>query len=147
MARLQHAPRNRLLRDLPDKDKIKLALDWLRERPDESPTAAARCFHIKQEKTVQRAWARLRRKEKEGKPQHGGQNKILRSDQEKTLIRYAAEQCLGGGKGATKQMMYNCAMYFRVTEGKEAPSWKWFQLWLKRTPELHTIKTKPITSH
>jgi hypothetical protein len=44
-------------------------------------------------------------------------------------------------------MLYNCAMYFRVKEGKPAPSWKWFQTWLRNTPELHIIKTKPIASH
>jgi hypothetical protein len=38
-------------------------------------------------------------------------------------------------------------MWFRVKEGKLAPSWKWFQTWLRETPELHTIKTKPIVSH
>jgi len=43
--------------------------------------------------------------------------------------------------------MYNCAMWLRVQEDKTFPTWRWFQLWLKNTPELHTIKTKPITSH
>ena len=51
------------------------------------------------------------------------------------------------GKGATKQIMYNCAMWLRVQEHKTVPTWRWFQQWLKATPELYTIKTKPITSH
>jgi hypothetical protein len=38
-------------------------------------------------------------------------------------------------------------MWLRVQENKAVPSWRWFQLWLKNTPELHTIKTKPIASH
>ena len=63
------------------------------------------------------------------------------------MIRYSAQHALNGGKGATKQMMYNCAMWFRVEEGMKAPSWKWFKNWLNRTPELHTIRTKPIASH
>jgi hypothetical protein len=63
------------------------------------------------------------------------------------MIRYAADQAMDRGKGATKQMMYNCAMWLRVQEGMTIPSWRWFQLWLKKTPELHTIKTKPIASH
>ncbi len=44
-------------------------------------------------------------------------------------------------------MLYNCAMFFRVKVGKAPPSWIWFQMWLKTTKELHTIKTKPIASH
>ena len=44
-------------------------------------------------------------------------------------------------------MLFNCAMYLRVKEHKPIPSWRWFQQWLKNTPELHTIKTKPIASH
>ena len=96
---------------------------------------------------MQKAWKRERRRTEQGRRQHGGHNKILRPEQNQALIRYAVNHALNGGKGATKQMMYNCAMYFRVQEGKEAPSWKWFQKWLKNTPELHIIKTKPIASH
>jgi hypothetical protein len=50
----------------------------------------------------------------QGQRQHGGHNKILRPEQDSALIRYAAGHCLNGGKGAIKQMMYNCAMRFRV---------------------------------
>ena len=63
------------------------------------------------------------------------------------MILYAVDQATNGGKGATKQMMYNCAMWLRTQEKKPIPSWRWFQLWLKNTPELHTIKMKPIASH
>jgi hypothetical protein len=35
----------------------------------------------------------------------------------------------------------------RTQANKAAPSWKWFTEWFRNTPELHTIKTKPITSH
>ncbi|KAN0098739.1 hypothetical protein V8E51_014402 [Hyaloscypha variabilis] len=52
---------------------------------------------------------------KQGKsPRHSGQNKILSLEQEKALIRYAANQCLNRGKGATKQIMYNYAIFFRT---------------------------------
>ena len=44
-------------------------------------------------------------------------------------------------------MFYNCAMWLRVQEKKSVLTWRWFQTWLKNTPELHTIKTKPISSH
>jgi len=77
----------------------------------------------------------------------GGQNKILRPDQHAAMIQYAVSHAINGGKGATKQMMYNCAMWLRVQDNKSALSWKWFREWLKETPELHTIKTKPIASH
>jgi hypothetical protein len=79
--------------------------------------------------------------------QHGGQNKILRPEQHDALIRYAADQAMDRGKGVTKQMMYNCAMWLRTQEGKTVPTWRWFQLWLKSTTELHMIKTKPIASY
>src|SRR4029077_20977410 len=54
---------------------------------------------------------------------------------------------VGGGMGATKQMIFNCAIWFRIQEKKPIPTWRWFQKWLKNTPELHTIKTKPIARH
>jgi hypothetical protein len=54
---------------------------------------------------------------------------------------------MNGGRGATKQMMYNCAMWLHVQENKSVLSWRWFQLWLQSTPELYTIKTKPIASY
>jgi hypothetical protein len=38
-------------------------------------------------------------------------------------------------------------MWFRKEEKKSIPSWRWFQLWLRDTPELYTIKTKPIASY
>jgi hypothetical protein len=82
-----------------------------------------------------------------GKKTRGGQNKILRSDQHRALIQYAVDQATDGGRGATKQMMYNCAMWLRVKEHKSIPTWRWFQTWLRDTPELHIIKTKPIASH
>ena len=63
------------------------------------------------------------------------------------MIQYAVDQTTNGDKGATKQMMYNCAMWLRVQEHKPVLTWRWFQSWLKSTTELYTIKTKPIASH
>jgi RNA polymerase-interacting CarD/CdnL/TRCF family regulator len=62
MARLRNAPQNTLLRDLPSKDKMKQAIQWLRENPDEAPTAAARIYNIKKEKSVIKAWQRERKR-------------------------------------------------------------------------------------
>ena len=140
---LPQIPRATLQRDLPLNDRFKLALQWLRDNPTESATTAARCFYITKEDSLRKAWLR----EKKGKKNKGGQNKILSPDQHDAVIRYAVDQATNGGKGATKQMMYNCIMYLRVQENKSVPSWRWFQLWLQRTTELHVIKTKPIASH
>jgi hypothetical protein len=38
-------------------------------------------------------------------------------------------------------------MWLRVLDNKSVLTYRWFQKWLKNTPELHTIKTKPIASH
>jgi hypothetical protein len=125
------------------------ALDWLRENRTENAATAARLHYITNEKSVQQAWRREKKREGRAKStiRGGGQNKILRPDQQQAMIQYAIDQATNGGKGATKQMMYNCAMYLRIQEKKPIPTWRWFQIWLKNTPELHTIKTKPIASH
>ena len=150
MVQLSSLPKNVQLQDLPAKEKMQLALQWLRENPTESATTAARCHFIKKEASLRTAWRRERKRAAEGrKPigRGGGLNRILRPDQHQAMIWYAVDQATNGGKGATKQMMYNCAMYLRYQEKKSLPTWRWFQIWLKNTPELHTIKTKPIASH
>jgi hypothetical protein len=38
-------------------------------------------------------------------------------------------------------------MWLRVLDNKSVPTYRWFQKYLKNTPELYTIKTKPIASH
>jgi hypothetical protein len=148
MARLHNPPKNTLHQNLPSTDKVELALQWLRANPSQSPTAAARIYHIENEKSLQQKWRREKEKNQRIEPmQRGGQNKILRPDQHAAIIRYSADYAINGGKGATKQMMYNCAMWLRVQEGRSIPSYRWFQTWLKNTTELYTIKTKPIASH
>ena len=73
MARLRNAPKNTLLRDLPLKDKIKQAIQWLRENLDETPTTAARIYNIQKEKLVQRAWQREKKRIEKGRPQWGAE--------------------------------------------------------------------------
>jgi hypothetical protein len=63
------------------------------------------------------------------------------------MIRYSVDHAMNSGKGAIKQMMFSCAMWLRVQEGKSIPLWRWFQNWLKTITVLYTIKTKPIASH
>jgi hypothetical protein len=127
MARLSNPPKNILISELPEKDKQRLAFEWQCEHPNETPTTTARIFALKKPATLRKAWERERkRRQMEVAPKHGGYNKILDHDQERALIRYATGHALNGGKGATKMMMYNCAMRFRILQGKEPPSWKWF---------------------
>ena len=96
---------------------MKLALQWLRENPHERSTTAARIYHIQKTDSVRKAWLREKKKKKIETPktktkkkESGGQNRILRPDQHQAMIRYAVDQATNGGKGATKPMMYNCAM-------------------------------------
>src|SRR5882672_4456723 len=77
MARLQIPPKNTRLQDLPDHDKLNLAIEWLRENPDEKPTTAARIYGIKKEDTLRKRWRRDKKKRERGLVQYGGQNKIL----------------------------------------------------------------------
>jgi hypothetical protein len=82
-----------------------------------------------------------------GKKTRGGQNKVLTPEMHEAVVRYAADQATDSGRGATKQMLFNCIMYLRIQENKTVPSWRWFQTWLQNTHELHVIKTKPISNH
>ena len=147
MARLNQGPKNTLPRSLPDRDKMPLALQWLRDHPTERPSTAARIYSIKNENTVKKAWQRDRKRREKGPSRIGGQNSILDTAQHQALVRFAIDQVTNGGSGATKQMMRNAAAYLRKQQGKEPPSSRWFQYWLKSTYELHTIKTKPISRH
>jgi hypothetical protein len=114
MARLQNPPKNAYPRDLPDHDKLDLAIQWLRENPIEKPLTAARIYNIKKEDTLRKRWNRDRKKRERGATLHGGQNKILTPEMHQSLIQYAVDQATGGGRGATKAMMYNATMWHAV---------------------------------
>jgi hypothetical protein len=79
MARLNSLPKNTLIRDTPNKDKMQLALQWLRENSTETSTTAARCHGITHERSVRQAWRREKERDKRTKKLVGGsgQNKIL----------------------------------------------------------------------
>ena len=136
MVRLSSIPKNTLIRDLPDEYKMRLALQWLRENPTETPTTAARCHGITVEGSVRQAWRREKKRNERQKRSAGGAgiNKILSPDQHQALLRYAADHATGGGMGATKQMMFSCAMWLRAQEGKTVPSWRWFQDMAQKYP-------------
>jgi hypothetical protein len=56
MARLQNAPKNVLLRDLPEKDKLHEAIQFLKDNPDESPATAVCTCGVKNEDIVRKTW-------------------------------------------------------------------------------------------
>jgi hypothetical protein len=132
---------------MPEKDKLCEAIQFLKENPEEPPTTAVRICGVKSEDAVRKVWRREKKRMEKGKSQWGGQNKILYPDQYTALIQYTVSHAINRGKGATKQMIYNCTIWIRTEDNRTPPSWKWFSQWLKNTPELHTIKTKPIASH
>jgi hypothetical protein len=133
MARLVHPPKNAHPQNLPTSERMKLALQFLRDNRDEKATTAARTYHLN-EGSVRKAWSRERNREgrPKGKGRGGaGWNRILRPDQHQAILRYAVDQATNLGRGATKQMMYNCAMRLRVDEGKQpsvraAPASRWY---------------------
>ena len=88
MARLRHPAKDTLLRDLPTKDKIKLALNFLYKNPTEKLSTTVCLYYIKEEDLVQKTWLQERNKKKD--IVKGGQNKILCPDQHKALIQYTA---------------------------------------------------------
>ena len=145
------------LRDLPDKQRMRLALQWLRDNPSESPTIAARIhFHEdvpKHETSVRVAWHREKKKVAKANTtnrrvvvQHGGHNRVLSDAQSQAVVQYARDQA-EHGLGATKRMMFAAIGHLKAQEvpPKPAPSWRWFQKWLRANEDLHTIKTKPIS--
>jgi hypothetical protein len=66
-----------LCRDLLEKDKIRLVLEWFQENPSKTTTIAARIYYITKPNSLSRAWKRERTR---GAIQHNSQNKILRPD-------------------------------------------------------------------
>jgi hypothetical protein len=112
MARLVHSPRVFIESKLPEKQKRLRALQFLQKHPDEDPITAARIWKLDKPNTLQRAWKRERQRIERGDElKHCGRhNRMLSLEQHKALIWYAAGHCLNGGRGTTKQMMYNCTM-------------------------------------
>jgi len=49
------------------------------------------------------------------------------------------------GITATQAIIFAAISHLRQAEQRDPLSQVWFQEWLKKTPSLHTIKTKPIT--
>jgi hypothetical protein len=62
MARLASAPKNTSLRNLPDNEKIQLALQWLRDNLRETVAVVARLYFITKRDSVRKAWLRERKR-------------------------------------------------------------------------------------
>jgi DDE superfamily endonuclease len=127
------------------KQRLSEAVQWLQgEGSEGKPVTAARIYQV-DANAIRMALKRARRYAKQrAQVQHGGQNKVLSDTQSKAIEAYCYEQW-EMGMGATKKMVYAAICFLVVNEQRrKAPSWRWFQKWLKNTPTLHTIKTKPI---
>jgi hypothetical protein len=62
MARLSNLPKNTLLRNMPEKDKLRKAIQFLKANPEETPATAACAYCIQNEDTVRKVWQRERKK-------------------------------------------------------------------------------------
>jgi len=67
----------------------------------------------------------------------------LTPTQEKAVSRFCYEQW-EMGIAVTPSIIYAAICNLRQQEKASSPSWVWFREWLKKTPSLHTIKSKPI---
>ena len=124
MARINTLPKTVLIRDLPLPDRVDLALQWLRDTPNETPSTAARVHSIQNTRLIQQA---LRREKKRGVGRveiKKGAPTLLRVDEEQALIQYAIDMAVG--MGATKKMMLLAINYLRRQRGEKEPSHRWF---------------------
>ena len=78
MARLSNLPKNTLLRDMLERDKLREAIQFLKANPEETPVTTARACCVRNKDIVRKAWQRERKKMGTVRVQKGGQNKILR---------------------------------------------------------------------
>jgi hypothetical protein len=115
------------------------------ENPAEKQVTGARIYDV----NVHTVRSRLRREQKRaGAPlrKRGGHNKVLSESQVEAIYKYVEDSYLRG-YGATKSMVFAAIGFIKEKEDppQKAPSWRWFQLFLKAHPELfRTLKTKPI---
>jgi len=130
-----------------NKEAIRKAVQFCLDYPTEKPVTGARIYGCEAH-AVRTALARLRWKENRRVPaKHGGHNKILSDTQEAAVLDYITTQAVEG-LGATKAMVFAAIAHLRISESppKPAPSWRWFQLWMRsKVGNLHTLKTKPIS--
>jgi hypothetical protein len=62
MAHLSNLPNYALLRDMPERDKLREAIRFLKANPEETPATAARACYIRNKDIVKKTWQRERKK-------------------------------------------------------------------------------------
>ena len=55
MARLSSLPRNILLRDILERDKLREAIQFLKANPEETPITTARAYYVRNKDIVKKA--------------------------------------------------------------------------------------------
>src|SRR5438045_7021955 len=126
-------------------DALANATAFKHDNPDEKQVTAARIYHVNPS-TIR---SRMRREQQRaGAPlqQQGGHNKVLSEAQVAAIYKYVEDSYLRG-YGATKSMVFAAIGFVKAKDvpPQKAPSWRWFQQFLKAHPELfRTVKTKPI---
>jgi hypothetical protein len=62
MARLSNLPNYALLRNMPERDKLRKAIQFLKANPEETPATAVYAYCIRNEDIVKKTWQRERKK-------------------------------------------------------------------------------------
>ncbi|RPA96322.1 hypothetical protein L873DRAFT_1845442 [Choiromyces venosus 120613-1] len=127
------------------KKQLNQALEWLQEDPSHTTNAAAVQFQVNSSslRICQLHHQHQQRNSHGTFNEHGGNNIILTTAQEKALHLYCYEQW-EMGIGATPSIIYAAICHLKQQEKCSQPSISWFYKWLKKNSALHTIKTKPI---
>ena len=56
MARLSNLPKNTLLRNMPEKDKLRKAIQFLKANPEETPATAVYACYVRNKDIIRKAW-------------------------------------------------------------------------------------------
>jgi hypothetical protein len=133
---------NSSIATMSDEDNpLNQAKAFLDENPAENATTAARIYKVNA--VTLRSY---RRRSKAPKRQLGGHNKVLSQVQIDAVYKYVEDSYIAG-YGASKQMVFTAIAHLKAAEipSKKAPSWHWFQTFMKAHPELfRMLKTKAI---
>ncbi|RPA89114.1 hypothetical protein L873DRAFT_1849456 [Choiromyces venosus 120613-1] len=127
------------------KKRLNQALEWLQEDPSHTTNAVAAQFQVNSSSLQMRQlrhWHQQRNSHGTFN-EHGGNNIILTTAQEKALHLYCYEQW-EMEIGATLSIIYAAICHLKQQEKCSQPSISWFHKWLKKNSALHMIKTKPI---
>ncbi len=127
------------------KEAVANATAFKYDNPDEKLVTGARIYHVNSN-TVKSKMRRERQRAGAPLQQRGGHNKVLSEAQVAAIYKYVEDSYLQG-YGATKSMVFAAIGFVKEKEipPQKAPSWRWFQQFLKAHPELfRTIKAKPI---